>query len=151
MWNIIFLGGSPYFLDVTWDDPVNSTTDYIQHFYFNITAEDMALDHTWDTDTYPKNTVTGSKYSYANEENLKKITTQSDLNNYIVSNIRKRATSIEFTTTDIFDLAAAVKRAGVQLSYSYKDVERSDYVFYVVNFNLFVLKLRLLSYICHII
>lgn len=135
IWNVVELDGEWYQVDVTWDDPVNSNSDYIQHYYFNITAEDMAIDHTWDTDTYPKNTVTGTKYSYANAENLKKITAQTDLNNYIVSNIRKRATSIEFTTTDTFDLAAAVKRAGVQLSYSYKDVERSDYVFYVVNFN----------------
>lgn len=135
IWNVVELDGEWYQVDVTWDDPVNSTTDYIQHFYFNITAEDMAIDHSWDESNYNQNVATGTKYSYANAEGIKNVTTQTELNNLLVSKIRNHTTILEFTANDELDLASAVKKAGIQLSYSYKDVERSDYTFYVVTFN----------------
>ena len=48
IWNVVNLDNHWYHVDVTWDDPVGSSSDYIDHSYFNISADDMALDHTWD-------------------------------------------------------------------------------------------------------
>ena len=135
IWNVVELDGEWYQVDVTWDDPVNSSSDYIQHYYFNITAEDMAIDHTWDTDKYTENIASGTKYSYANASHLRNFTSQIELSNYLVNKIRSHVTYVEFTTTSDLDVKEAVQHAGVQLTYSYKDVERSSYTIYCVTFN----------------
>ena len=44
MWNVVWLDGDPYHLDVTWDDP--GVDDNITHLYFNLSDRDIATDHT---------------------------------------------------------------------------------------------------------
>jgi hypothetical protein len=135
IWNVVELDNEWYQVDVTWDDPVNSSTNYVQHNYFNITSKDMALDHTWDKQKSNHPDATGTKYSYANASKLKKITSQTDLTNYLVSKIRSEADIVEFTSTADLNIKDAIQKAGVYLTYSYKDVERSDYTLYVIVFN----------------
>ena len=43
MWNVVWLDGSPYYLDVTWDDLGD---EGISHLYFNLTDDDLSADHT---------------------------------------------------------------------------------------------------------
>ena len=44
MWNIIWINGSPYHLDVTWDDP-GSSDNSVSHMFFNLTTKQIAEDH----------------------------------------------------------------------------------------------------------
>lgn len=53
-WNIVTIDGQCYQLDVTWDDPVSADGDHnLSYNYFNLTDADMALDHTWETSSWP--------------------------------------------------------------------------------------------------
>lgn len=49
IWNIVYLEGNPYHIDVTWDDPVfedGESDDYVYHDYFGLTTEQILRDHT---------------------------------------------------------------------------------------------------------
>ncbi|MBQ8209660.1 MAG: hypothetical protein IJZ35_03645 [Clostridia bacterium] len=46
MWNLVWIEGEPYHLDVTWDDPVTESTDVISHLYFNLTDTEISADHS---------------------------------------------------------------------------------------------------------
>lgn len=46
MWNVVYVDGKPYHLDVTWDDPTGGTPDAVSHAYFNLTDADISLDHS---------------------------------------------------------------------------------------------------------
>lgn len=59
MWNIVWLGGEPYHLDVTWDDP--GTDENISHMYFNLSDNDIGSDHIDYNFNYPCNS---EKYNY---------------------------------------------------------------------------------------
>ncbi len=45
MWNIVWIDGKPYHLDVTWDDPKMSSSNNLSHLYFNRKTEDISIDH----------------------------------------------------------------------------------------------------------
>lgn len=45
MWNVVAIDGKSYHLDVNMDDPINTMKDFIQHFYFNLSDEEIAVDH----------------------------------------------------------------------------------------------------------
>lgn len=45
IWNVVKSDDDWYALDVTWDDPVGGSQEYIDHSYFNISDSDMAIDH----------------------------------------------------------------------------------------------------------
>ncbi len=48
MWNIVFIDGQPYNLDLTWDDPIGEGTAQNKRFaYFNITDEELLKTHTF--------------------------------------------------------------------------------------------------------
>ena len=44
MWNIVWIDGYPYHLDVTWDDPGN-TNNAVSHVFFNMTTDQISADH----------------------------------------------------------------------------------------------------------
>lgn len=45
MWNIVWIDGKSYHIDVTWDDPKMSNSNNLSHLYFNRTTEDISIDH----------------------------------------------------------------------------------------------------------
>ncbi len=47
-WNCVELDGKYYLVDVTWDDPVGNSGEYICYDYFCITDSQMSIDHTAD-------------------------------------------------------------------------------------------------------
>ncbi len=53
-WNMVKLDGQYYHLDVTWDDPVQQSSPYLNYDYFLTHDEDMALGHQWDQSQYPE-------------------------------------------------------------------------------------------------
>ncbi len=62
-WNMVCIGGEPYLVDVTWDDPVtNLKGDILRYDYFNLTDDDMARDHSWIMEDYPRCTATAENY-----------------------------------------------------------------------------------------
>lgn len=46
-WNMVYVDGKWQFVDVTWDDPVD-TKPTLRHSYYLVDAETMARTHTWD-------------------------------------------------------------------------------------------------------
>jgi len=46
-WNQVYLDGSWYHVDATWNDPVPDMKDYVSHTYLNRSDAFMRLDHTW--------------------------------------------------------------------------------------------------------
>jgi len=67
-WNIVKLDDEYYMLDVTWDDPVPDEPGKTNYDYFNLTAEQLSLDHTWDSSKWP--IAKGTKYNYFVYNNL---------------------------------------------------------------------------------
>lgn len=60
-WNLVNLNGVWYHVDVTWDDPVdtsgtgeNTFDGYVSHAYFNVSDDILAQDgHSWERSNYP--------------------------------------------------------------------------------------------------
>ena len=75
-WNIVMIDGERYHLDVTWDDPVPDVSGRLRYQYFNLSDEEMAKDHVWDTVAYPN--CSNNQFNYL------KI-----LNNYDVKRYKK--------------------------------------------------------------
>ena len=66
MWNKIRVDDEWYNFDITWDDPVSDIgEDYIRYDYFGLTDEEIARDHTEESDglmKYPSATKTDLNY-----------------------------------------------------------------------------------------
>ncbi len=66
MWNYVLLDGEGYFVDVTWDDPKTST-QVLRHTFFNVTTDDILLEHRNIEQTLPL--CTAKKYNFFVYEN----------------------------------------------------------------------------------
>ena len=44
-WNIVYLGGVPYHVDVTWDDPTEDLTGQVLHDHFLLSTDTMLVRH----------------------------------------------------------------------------------------------------------
>ena len=72
-WNIVTLDGAPYYVDVTWDDPIPNKEDrLVYHKYFNVSADFMRIEHTLPnacpdtsvfTESYTQHTLIPEKVS----------------------------------------------------------------------------------------
>ena len=60
-WTLVQLDGDWYHIDPTWDDPIPDGRE--RHTYFCLTDSEMAVDHQWNTASYPA--ANGTKYSSA--------------------------------------------------------------------------------------
>lgn len=69
MWNIVKIDGNWYHMDVTWDDPENKDGDYISYSYFNLSDEQILVDHTIN-DTYTLPVANSLDMNYFNYYNL---------------------------------------------------------------------------------
>ncbi len=132
IWNIVCLDGEWYHTDVTWDDPVNGNDDYIEHAYFNITDNDIGIDHSWD---YKTTVANGTKYSYKNITNLPNIANDTELSNLVVSAVNRQASHIEFTSRIPLDITSAFENVNTSLAYYYKNTTRHDYTLYTIIFS----------------
>jgi hypothetical protein len=66
MWNYVLLDGEGYFVDVTWDDP-KTATQVLRHTFFNVTTDDILLEHRNIEQNLPL--CTAKKYNYFVYEN----------------------------------------------------------------------------------
>ncbi len=55
-WNMVYLDGEWYHVDVTWDDPVNDTYGYVRHEFLLLSDDAISDDahehHDWETGDY---------------------------------------------------------------------------------------------------
>ncbi len=51
-WNRVYLDGTWYYVDCTWDDPVGGKP-VLRHDYFLVGVDRMVVSHFWDGDDYP--------------------------------------------------------------------------------------------------
>lgn len=67
-WNTVEIDGDWYQIDVTWDDPVTTNGENKKTYaYFNLTNEEMKIDHIWDVNAYA--IALGTQYNYYNLNN----------------------------------------------------------------------------------
>lgn len=61
-WNVVYIDGTPYHVDVTWDDPVSDITGRVDHTYF-LRSEEAMRENGHDAGDY---SVTGTATTYDN-------------------------------------------------------------------------------------
>lgn len=132
IWNMVCFDGEWYHTDVTWDDPVNGHDSYIEHGYFNITDNDIGIDHSWN---YKPITANGTKYSYTNIANIPTVTSDNELSQLVTSAVNENAQYLEFTSRIPIDITSAFNNVNKSLSYYYKSTSRHDYALYTIIFS----------------
>lgn len=131
IWNMVCLDGQWYHVDTTWDDPVGGDGT-IRHNYFNITDDDILLDHTIESG-HPA--ATGTDLAYYNVLGYTLFSSQSELNHYLASQIKSHAASCNFMTRGFTpDIRAGVKCGKKTVSYRVLATERTGYSTYTVTF-----------------
>lgn len=89
-WNKVKIDGEYYNLDVTWDDPVPDEPGRVTYSYFNVTDEELARNHQWDTSRWPA--ATAKTYEYFEYMGLA-VHSREELRERIVSAIASREQS----------------------------------------------------------
>lgn len=111
MWNIVQIDGDWYEMDVTFDDPVGSNSLYDTYTFFNITSEDISLDH-YRADVLTLPIGTSVEYNYFQKEGLVVGSEQelrSILPSVIKNTIDNRSHSISFKvpSKSVYDILVA--------------------------------------------
>lgn len=131
IWNMVCLDGQWYHVDTTWDDPVGGDGT-IRHNYFNITDDDILLDHTIES-WHP--VAAGTDLAYYNVLGYTLFSSQSELNHYLASQVKSHAASCNFMTCGFTpDIRAGVKCGKKTVSYRVLATERTGYSTYTVTF-----------------
>ena len=109
MWNFVLLDGEGYFVDVTWDDPKTST-QVLRHTFFNVTTDDILLEHRNIEQTLPL--CTAKKYNYFVYENaaISDVSTaqlEASVENAVYNASRRGYKCVELRFNDISLLNAA--------------------------------------------
>lgn len=67
-WNMVFINGEWYHVDLTWDDPIpDMGAENTNHIYFNVTDSMMSENHTWAGDYYPNaNSLSDNYFVHTN-------------------------------------------------------------------------------------
>lgn len=131
IWNMVCLDGQWYHVDTTWDDPVGGDGT-IRHNYFNITDDDILLDHTIES-WHPA--ASGTDLAYYNVLGYTLFSSQSELNHYLASQVKSHAASCNFMTRSFTpDIRAGVKCGKKTVSYRVLATERTGYSTYTVTF-----------------
>lgn len=76
MWNFVVVDNKGYFVDITWDDP-GSSSNVLQHTYFNVTTDEILLRHTNIKQSIPYCTDTESNFFYKEGAVLSKTTSDA--------------------------------------------------------------------------
>lgn len=131
IWNMVCLDGQWYHVDTTWDDPVGGDGT-VRHNYFNITDDDILLDHTIESE-HPA--ATGTDLAYYNILGYTLFSSQSELNHYLASQVKSHAASCNFITRGFTpDIRTGVKCGKKTVSYRVLATERTGYSTYTVTF-----------------
>jgi hypothetical protein len=69
VWNCVVIEDQPYWVDLTWDDPVpaDGESETLSHDYFNLNDSQMNVDHSWQYAKYPSCSSTVWNYEAVQE------------------------------------------------------------------------------------
>lgn len=102
MWNVVFIEGHPYHLDVTWDDPVSDSDAFLSHMYFNLTDELISVDHknystefACDKSEYNYFVYNGTSFDGYNKKTI------NDISRKLLDNISDGNNFIEFVFNNV--------------------------------------------------
>lgn len=126
-WNLVKLDGEWYHVDVTWDDPIDGDGT-ISHKYFNVTDADMALDHIWEADSYPK--AEGTQYAYYIMSGMTQIHSQDELDAYIAQRVAEQSEKLEFILYGDADINQALQKTQVAMNVSYNIMKKTEFDVY---------------------
>lgn len=109
MWNYVVLDGNGYFVDVTWDDP-KTETQVLRHTFFNVTTNDILLEHRDIEQVLPLCTAT--KYNYFMYENafVNNVATEQleiAVENAVYNASQRKYKCVELRFTDLNSLQQA--------------------------------------------
>ena len=96
MWNQVYISGSWYNLDTTWDDP-DSKNLVDKHYYFNLSDEVFSMNHTWNTDE--AETCSSMEMNYFKAKKMY-FDNQEELRGYVDTKIDAGYTQIVFYMDD---------------------------------------------------
>lgn len=121
-WSMVKLGGKYYHVDVTWDDrEYDDGQNDLCYDYFNLTDENMAKDHEWNADDYPKCTNTDENYFY---KNGKVVNNRSQAENLLRSSAGNKEVVVDMLITDYnsntYDIRGMISRVVNNGSYGIK-------------------------------
>lgn len=109
MWNYVTLNGKGYFVDVTWDDP-KTATQVLRHTFFNVTTNDILIDHRDIVQTLPL--CTDTEYNYFVYENAYIFNTDSQQLEMAVENALYNARQRNYKCVELrFADADALRQA----------------------------------------
>jgi hypothetical protein len=107
MWNLVFIDGEKYNVDLTWNDPKGA--DGVIHDYFNITDAQLSLDHS-EFDTASAGAVSTAQNYFVKTQKYFE-TYDNNTKNAIgkllseLETAGKDSLEIRFATKDVFDAA----------------------------------------------
>lgn len=144
MWNIVKIDGSYYYLDTTWDDPLENPAG-ISHTYFNLSEEEIKADHSNFKSAFVCNSTdanyfvrTGSMFyssDYYSLKNLEKVISRN-LNRGINA-IELRFSSKDVYNQALYTLITESKAYEIQnnIKYALPGIQMSDQINYSKNDN----------------
>lgn len=90
-WNMVKIDGKPYYVDLTWDIS-SSDKNMLCHYYFNLSDDDISVDHAISPDL-PKCRSNNENYYYKNGLIVEN---KSDLRGIIYKRIQNGINTVEF-------------------------------------------------------
>lgn len=91
-WNMVKIDGRWYHLDTTWNDPVPDIPGRLLYKYYNLSDDELMMDHTWPVDT----TEATSNFTKVLQEKIKSDPNKADFYNELLLAIRKSRSQSTF-------------------------------------------------------
>ena len=109
MWNYVLLDGQGYFVDVTWDDP-KTANQVLRHTFFNVTTDDILLEHRNIEQTLPLCTATRYNYfvyenAFVNNVETEQLETAVENAIYAASQRKYKCVELRFADADSLNTA----------------------------------------------
>ncbi|PAB58524.1 transglutaminase domain-containing protein [Anaeromicrobium sediminis] len=139
-WNMVKLQDKYYHVDLTFDDPYNEEGDMLSYAYFFIDDSEMAKDHNWNSEIYPKCDTIDFNYYKNNLGMIDSAKDETEFKEKITAAINNRIEyvylKVDNTNMDIDKLIPEVlieNRYNIKISYSYKIFDDSFKISIIYN------------------
>lgn len=147
-WNLVKIGGEYYHLDPTWNDPIiEDGTEIVGYSYFNVTDEQIGVNHIWDKTKFPPATATEFVFNNLNfvekdslGNDIKVVKSFEEFSNGLVADMIASKSSVTYKIlnfeADVDTIEKYIRQAdgqvpnGRQITYGYWEDEilRCGYV-----------------------
>ncbi|SHJ26223.1 Transglutaminase-like superfamily protein [Clostridium cavendishii DSM 21758] len=95
-WDIAYIGGAPYQVDATFDDPISEQGQILTYNYLNLTDDEMSRDHSYNKNNYPS--CNSTRFNYFVYNNLI-ANNHSDFYNIIKKGLQEKQKTIMCKTS----------------------------------------------------